>query len=160
MIPKTSILSAASVAALLLLSTPAKADTAATVDLTAQLLSAGLNVDGLRAVEVGGIVVLRGKTTDAAAAEHAGAAALKLGYGRVANLIQVVTPPDDARIERAAERKLAMARSLDGCKFRIDSNAGVLTVNGKVTHELQKDIALDVLKNIEGVRVVKADFRQ
>lgn len=159
--PNTSVISAAAVAALVLLSTPlAKANSAATVDLTSQLESAGLNVDGLRAVEVGGIVVLRGKTTNVASAERAGVLAQNLGYARVANLIQVVTPPDDARIERVAERQLAMHRSLDGCKFRIDSNGGVVTVGGKVSQELQKDVAVDVVRSIDGVRAVKAEFRQ
>jgi osmotically-inducible protein OsmY len=152
--------SAAIVAALLLITTSAGADSASVVDLTSQFQGSGLNVDGLRAVEVGGIVVLRGRTTDAATAQRAGLLAQNLGYTRVANLIQVVSPPDDARIERVAERQLAMWRALDGCSFRVDSNGGVLTVGGKVSQELQKDIAVDVLRNIDGVRAVKADFRQ
>ena len=160
MTSKTSFFSAATVAALLLISDPAQAESVATVDLTSQLESAGLNIDGLRAVEVGGIVVLRGKTTNPSVAERAGVLAQSLGYARVANLIQVVAPPDDARIERVAERQLSMHRSLDGCKFRIGSNAGVVTVRGKVNSELQKDVALDVLQRIDGVRAVKAEFPQ
>jgi len=154
------MLSAAIVAALLLITIPAEADSTAVVDLTSQFQGSGLNVDGLRAVEVGGIVVLRGRTTDAAMAKSAGVFAQNLGYSRVANLIQVVPPADDAAITRVAERQLAMRRSLDGCSFHIDSTAGVLTVGGKVSHELQKDIAMGVLLKIDGVRAVKADFRQ
>jgi osmotically-inducible protein OsmY len=155
---KTLILGAATFAALLLVAIPAGADSASTVDLTSQFQGSGLDVDGLRAVEVGGIVVLRGRTTDAAVAQRAGVLAQSLGYARVANLIQVVPPPDDAAIERVAERQLAMRRSLDGCSFHLDSHGGVLTVAGKVTHELQKDIAVNVLRNIDGVRSVKASF--
>ena len=157
---QTSILGAATVAALLLITIPAGADSASVVDLTSQFQGSGLDVDDLRAVEVGGIVVLRGRTTDAAAAQGAGLMAQNLGYTRVANLIQVANPPDDARIQRVAERQLAMRRALDGCTFHVDSNGGVLTVAGKVSHELQKDIAIDALRNIDGVRAVKADFRQ
>src|SRR2546423_14891068 len=58
-------------------------------DVTAQLVSAGVTVDALRAVEVGGIVVLRGRTADRASAEQASTAAQSLGFTRVANLIQV-----------------------------------------------------------------------
>ena len=157
---KTSTLSAAIVAALLVITIPAGADSTAVVDLTPQFQGSGISVDGLRAVEVGGIVVLRGRTPDAAMAQRAGAFVQDLGYARVANLIQVVTPPDDAKIERTAERQLAIRRALDGCSFHVDSNGGVLTVGGKVIHELQKDIAMDVLLKIDGVREVRADFRQ
>jgi osmotically-inducible protein OsmY len=32
-------------------------------------------------------------------------------------------------------------------------------VQGKVSSELQKDVALDIVRNIDGVRVVKSGFR-
>jgi osmotically-inducible protein OsmY len=149
----------AAIAVALLISIPSHADSSAIVDLTSQMKNA-VHIDGLSAVEVGGIVILRGKTTDLALAQQAGVAAQNLGYSRVANLIQVVAKPDDAAIERVAERQLAMQRALDGCKLRVGSNGGVLTVAGKVTHELQKDLAVDVLRQIHGVRSVKADFQQ
>ena len=72
-------------------------------DLTAQFVAGGVHVSGLRAVEVGGIVVLRGDTYDPTDAQAAGAFAQTLGYSRVANLIRVVDRPDDARIERTSE---------------------------------------------------------
>jgi osmotically-inducible protein OsmY len=152
------VLGAATLAALLLLSLPARAEVAVT-DLTPQLQAATLGIHDLRAVEVGGIVVLRGKTTDRAEAERAGIAAQSLGYSRVANLIQVVTPPDDQAIERIAERKLAI-RGLDGCTFRVDSDHGILSVAGRVQYELQKDVAVGVLRNIDGVREVKTDWQK
>lgn len=157
---KPFVVSSAIVAALLLVSIPTHADSSATVDLTPQLQKAGVEVDGLSAVEVGGIVVLRGRTVDPAAAERASLATQNLGYPRVANLIRVVTAPNDAVIERTAERRLAMQRSLDGCSLRVDSNAGVLTVAGKVQSELQKDLAVNVLRSINGVRTVKFDLQQ
>jgi osmotically-inducible protein OsmY len=153
---RTSIFGAAMVVALCCLCTPAFANSDAVVDVTPQLSS--LHIDGLSAVQVGGIVILRGRTADPALAQQAGAIVKQSGYNRVANLIQVSSPPDDAAIERTAERRLAMQRSLDGCKLRVDSNAGVLTVAGKVDHELQKDIAVDLLRQIDGVRSVRADL--
>ncbi len=155
---KTGILGAAAVAVLLTLSTPAQADSTATVDLTPQLQSARLDIDGLRAIEIGGIVVLRGRAVDAATAQRAGVLAAQLGYTRVANLIQVVEPPDDAVIQRVVERRLALQRSLDGCHLRVDSNRGIVTIAGKVQSTMQKDVAVDTVRNIDGVRGVRADF--
>ena len=150
-------LGAATLAALCFIAIPVNADSNALVDVTSQLQN-DVKIDGLSAVEVGGIVVLRGTTTDASLASRAGVLAQNLGYGRVANLIRVVAPPDDAAIQRKAERQLAIHRALDGCKFHVDSNAGVVTVAGKVDHELQKDVAIGVLRQIDGVRSVRSDL--
>jgi osmotically-inducible protein OsmY len=154
---RTTYLGAATLAALCFIAIPMHADTSAVVDLTSQLQN-DVKIDGLSAIEVGGIVVLRGTTADASLAQHAGVVAQNLGYARVANLIRVVTPPDDAAIQRTAERKLSNHRSLDGCKFRVDSNAGNITLAGKVDHELQKDVAINVLRQIDGVRSVHSDL--
>lgn len=156
--PQATIFSAAVAAALLLTAVPSRAESVVT-DLTPKMEQAGVNVEGLRAVEVGGIVVLRGKAADRASAERAGLIAQNLGYARVANLIQVIEPPDDAAIQRTAERKLAQHRSLDGCKFHVESQGGVLRVAGRVQHELQKDVAMRALRNIEGVRTLEADLQ-
>ncbi|MGH9424438.1 MAG: BON domain-containing protein, partial [Thermoanaerobaculia bacterium] len=125
-----------------------------TRDLTQQLVTAGVSVDGLHAVEVGGIVILRGRTTDAASAQQAATIAQSLGYARVANLIQVDVP-DDARITRDAERQLAVHRGLDGTQIAVDTNNGVVRLSGKVTSELQKDMAVTLVKSIDGVRAVE-----
>lgn len=155
------IFGAALAAALVLILVPhLQADSGPqTLDVTQQFINAGVRVDGLRAVEVGGIVILRGQTYEAANAQAATAAAQTLGYARVANLIRVVDVPDDARIERVAERELA-TRALDGCTFHVDSDHGVLTVDGKVRYELQKDVALALLRNIDGVREVRASLQR
>ena len=131
-----------------------------TVDLTSKFQAAGLKVAGLRAIEVGGVVVLRGKAEDAASAAAAGTLARSLGYTRVANLIQVIEPPDDQAIERLAERELGLHRSLDGCQFRIDSDHGVVHLAGKVQYELQKDLAINVVRQVDGVREVRADLQR
>jgi osmotically-inducible protein OsmY len=155
----TSLLGAAIVAALLIVPSTLRADATAAVDITPRLRASGLDIENLRGIEVGGIVILRGRTADAAAASHAGAYVQQLGYTRVANLIEVVPAPDDARIERTAERQLALQRSLQGCNLHVDSDHGVVTVVGKVNSELQKDVALDIVRNIDGVRSVRAGFR-
>jgi osmotically-inducible protein OsmY len=154
---RTTYLGAATLAALCFIAIPMHADTNAVVDLTSQLQN-DVKIDGLSAIEVGGILVLRGTTADASLAKHAGVLAQNLGYARVANLIRVVAPPDDAAIQRRAERQLSIHRSLDGCKFRVDSNAGNITLAGKVDHELQKDVAINVLRQIDGVRSVHSDL--
>lgn len=158
---RTSLLGAALTAAALVILpiNSVKADSTASVDITPQLQRSGVDIDGLRGIEVGGIVILRGRAADAATAALAGAYVTQLGYTRVANLIEVVEPPDDAKIERTAERQLGLQRSLDGCNLHVDSNRGVVTVQGRVNSELQKDVALDIVRNIDGVRVVKAGFR-
>ena len=144
------------VVAIVLSAIPAMAQRPATHDLTPQFQTAcaGLDVDDLHAIEVGGIVVLRGKTADRTAAEKAGAVARSLGYARVANLIQIADVPDDARIKRMAERELAAQRGLDGTEIAIDSTNGIVRLRGKVLNELQKDMALSLVRNIDGVRSV------
>jgi osmotically-inducible protein OsmY len=124
-------------------------------DLTQQFVTAGVSVQGLRAVEVGGIVVLRGWTADRSVAEQASSVAQSLGFARVANLIQITDVPDDARIMRAAERQLAVHRGLDGTQIMVDSTNGVVRLSGKVSSEIQKDVAVELVRKIEGVRAVQ-----
>jgi osmotically-inducible protein OsmY len=127
----------------------------ATHDLTPQFLSAGITVEGLRAVEVGGIVVLRGRTTDRSVAQQAASVAQSLGYTRVCNLIQIAEVPDDGLITRAAERQLTYYRGLDGAQIAVDSTNGVVRLSGKFRSQLQKDMAVSLVKNIAGVRAVQ-----
>lgn len=129
-------------------------------NLTPRFQRTGLAIDQLQAFEIGGVVVIRGRTTDRAVAEEAGRVAQSLGYARVANLVQVVPPPDDATIRRLAERELSTHRSLDGCSFHVDSQNGIVRVAGSVEHELQKDYAIELLRNIYGVRAVQSDLKR
>jgi osmotically-inducible protein OsmY len=130
-----------------------------TTDLTEQSRAAGLKIRNLRAFEVGGVVILRGVAADRATAEEAGRVATTLGYLRVANLVRVAPPTDDIAIERLAERELAV-RPLDGCTFHVDSQDGVLYVKGHVVNELQRDMAIELLRNIDGVKSVHAELLQ
>ena len=152
---KAHMTKAALLAALLMALAPAAiAATPATTDLTNTFRSAGAVVNGLQVYEVAGIVIIRGRTAEKAQAELLSHYAQALGYQRVANLVQIVEH-DDVRIARKAEVELSVSRSLDGCRFRVSSNNGVLHIGGTVHHELQKDVAMQIVKNIDGVRSVE-----
>lgn len=159
---RTLSLVAGSVLASLLSVAPAMALSSASqpVDITPQFRSAAPSIADLQVFEIGGIVVIKGNAPDRAVAERAGVVAESLGYKRVANLVKVVAAPDDAAIRRAAERELTLDRSLDGCKFQVDSQNGVIHVAGKVAEEIQKDEVVAVLRAIDGVRDVRTDLRR
>ena len=143
------------IAAILMVVTPAAlAASPQTTDLTNTFRGAGAAIDRLQVVEISGIVIIRGRAADKAEAEAVGLYAQNLGYTRVANLIQISTH-DDANIARRAERELSVHRALDGCQFRVSSARGVVRVAGSVKHELQKDVAAQVLRSINGVRSVE-----
>lgn len=129
-------------------------------NLTAQFAGNGFAVERLQVYEVGGVVILRGRTFDRGAAEAAGLYAQVLGYGRVANLIQVLEAPDDHQIRREAERELAVHRALHGSRLSVDSKQGVLTVRGSVRSDMQREMALTVLRSVEGVREVRAELQR
>jgi osmotically-inducible protein OsmY len=153
-----TITKAVAIAALVLTLSPvATAAQPETKDLTPQFLSAGASLDRLQVYEIAGIVLIRGRAANKTQAEEVGNVAHTLGYTRVANLVQVVEN-HDAEIERAAEVMLSVHRSLDGCKFRVSSEQGTLRVAGEVKHELQKDVAVQVLRNIDGVRAVEVNL--
>jgi osmotically-inducible protein OsmY len=158
----TSTLSAVIFAALLFPVARAEAATAApaATDITASFISAGLNVADLRAVEVGGIVVLRGNTASTDDAARAVQVARDLGYTRVANLIRVLEPIDDAALQRLAERELSRHRGLDGSHIRIKSERGIVNLAGSVSMELQKDMAVTLIRNLDGVRGVTSSLQR
>ena len=130
----------------------------ASVDVTPAIAHSATGIDGLKATEVGDIVVLRGRAVSREAAINATNLVKALGYTRVANLIQVIEPADDVAIQRVAERQLGMARGLEGCSFTVASQNGVVSLDGRVQSELQKDMAVALLRNINGVRGVNASL--
>jgi osmotically-inducible protein OsmY len=154
---RTIIRVTAIVALILTLSPVATAAAPETVDLTPTFRSAGASLESLQVYELAGIVVIRGRATNQTQAEELGRIAQSLGYSRVANLIQI-TENRDAEITRRAEMELTVNRSLDGCKFHVTSQQGVVKVAGLVRHELQKDVAAQVLRNINGIRSVEFDL--
>ena len=129
-------------------------------DLTPQFLHAGVTVQGLRAVEVGGVIVLRGRVADRSGAERASAVAHDLGYTRVANLIQVDEIPDDTRITRDAERELAAYPCLNDARIAVDSTNGVVRLHGKFSDDLVKNMAVNLVRNIVGVRAVQVAIQR
>jgi osmotically-inducible protein OsmY len=129
------------------------------VNLTQQFLTAGAVVDSLQVYEIAGVVIIRGRTASKAQAEEIGRLAQSLGHSRVANLIQI-TQHNDVRIAREAEVELANHRSLDGCRFNVSSAQGIVRLGGLVSHELQKDVALALLRQIDGVRAVEVDLKR
>jgi osmotically-inducible protein OsmY len=138
----------------------ALAEPPASHDVTAQFVNGGAIIEGFQAIEVGGIVILRGHATDTSSAEQAALVAQTLGYSRVANLIQIDAVPDDARIARAAERGLALQRGLDGTQIVVESSNGVVRLSGTVSNEIQKDMAVHVVRNIDGVRSVQMALKR
>jgi osmotically-inducible protein OsmY len=131
-----------------------------TKDVTSLFANSGVTVASLRAIDVGGILVLRGNTIDPAQAAAATAYAKTLGYTRVANLVRIDKAVDDASIERKVERQLALARGLDGCNIRINSQDGAVRISGTVQQELQKDYALELVRNVDGVKSVQSDLQR
>ena len=130
-----------------------------TTDLTQSFRAANAAVNGLQVYEIAGIVIIRGRTVEKAQAELLSRHAHSLGYNRVANLVQIVEH-DDKMIARKAEVELSVHRSLDGCRFRVRSDQGIVHVAGHVSHELQKDVALQVLRQIDGVRGVEMSLNK
>ncbi|HJQ39473.1 MAG TPA: BON domain-containing protein [Thermoanaerobaculia bacterium] len=147
------------IAMVLTLAPAAFAATPDTTDLTNQFRGANAVVNGLQVYELAGIVIIRGRTADKAQAEVLSNYARSLGYQRIANLVQTVQH-DDANIARRAEVELSVHRSLDGCRFNVRSEQGVVHIGGQVTHELQKDVAMQVVRNIDGVRRVEMDLQK
>ncbi len=139
------------------MSLTASAATPQTTDLTDTFRGAGAVVDRLQVFEIAGIVIIRGRAADKTEAAILNQYAETLGYARVANLIQIVKH-EDALIARAAERELSVHRALDGCQFRVTASKGVLKLSGSVTHELQKDVAMQVLRSIDGVMSVEVEL--
>lgn len=153
----TTFRSVAIAVVLIALTPAAAAATPPTTDLTAQFRNAGAAVDRLQVSEIAGIVILRGRAADKEQAEVLSRHAASLGYTRVANLIQI-TPDNDDQITRAAERELTIHRSLDGCRFTVSADKGVVRVAGSVRHELQKDVAVQLLRSIDGVKSVEVNL--
>ncbi len=145
------------VAVLFAISPVASAAQPEAVDLTNTFRAAGAAVEGLKVYEISGVVLIRGRVADKAQAEEVGRLAQSLGHARVANLVQIVENRD-AELTRRAEVELTVNRSLDGCKFRVTADQGNVRVAGMVKHELQKDVAAQVIRNIRGIRSVEFDL--
>ena len=129
------------------------------IDLTAVFINNGVVIDGLAVSQISDIVLLRGKTNDRTKAEEAGRVATTLGYRRVANLIVIVDDASaDAAIAYTGQRRLELEPALEGCRFRVDSNRGVIRLTGRVHRDAQGDLAIAILSRIDGVKAVHPDL--
>jgi len=128
------------------------------VNLTAVFVDGGVTIDRLLVYQIGGIVLIRGRTGDPLLAAQAGRFAAGAGYQRVANLIEVVPEIADAALVLGARHELDMTRELQGCHFQIDSAGGIVRLRGEVTREVQKDLAVYLVSKIDGVRVVHSEL--
>lgn len=118
------------------------------------LASCGIDTSRVRVASAEGIVIVKGKVPDRESIRQATEILRSAGYARVANLLVVSSRPDDEVLQRNVERQLLRTRSLDGCHFRVITRAGVVTLQGTVRQDLQKDVATDLVKNVDGVREV------
>jgi osmotically-inducible protein OsmY len=128
------------------------------VDLTAAFVKGGVTIDRLLVYQIGGIVLIRGRTGDPLMAAAAEQFAARAGYRRVANLIEIVPDIADAALVRGARRELEMARQLGGCHFQIESAGGIVRLRGQVTREVQKDLAVYLITKIDGVKEVHSEL--
>jgi osmotically-inducible protein OsmY len=129
------------------------------IDLTAAFIKNGVVIDGLAVSQISDIVVIRGMTNDRTKAEEASRIATTLGFHRVANLIVVVDDATaDAAIVNMGQRRLELEPALEGCKFRVDSNHGVVRLTGRVHRDVQGDLAIAILSRIDGVKAIHPDL--
>jgi osmotically-inducible protein OsmY len=129
------------------------------IDLTDTFLKNGVVIDKLEVYQISDILLIRGKTGDRSKAEEAGRIATTLGYRRVANLIVVVDDASaDAAIVYAGQRRLELEPALEGCRFHVDSNRGVIRLTGRVRRDVQGDLAVEILSKIDGVKEIHPDL--
>jgi len=127
-------------------------------DLTAVFVDGGVKIDRLLVYEIGGVVLLRGRTGNPLMAAEAGRFAARAGYRRVANLIEIVPGLTDKALVKSARHELDMARELDGCRFQIDSAEGIVRLRGHVVREAQGDYAVYLIAKIDGVKQVHSEL--
>ncbi len=128
------------------------------INLTALFRTGGIEIDHLLVYQISDIILIRGRTSDLVMAAQAGRFAKSLGYQRVANLIEIVPGLADSSIERKGAHELDIARELEGCNFQIQSIAGVVRLRGNVRREMQGDLAIAILRRIDGVKVVNSEL--
>ncbi|MGV8919007.1 MAG: BON domain-containing protein [Pseudomonas sp.] len=122
-----------------------------------------------------GVVTLKGRAQSADAKELAGSLASNTdGVTEVNNLISLgvadssapkVQPGDsgtgevisDLWITSKVKSSLIYSRNLDGLNIKVDTQNGMVTLNGVVANYNEKQLAVEITRNIRGVRGVDAD---
>lgn len=123
-----------------------------------------------------GVVTLRGRVDSAEAKELAGVLARSTdGVYLVNNLVSLdtaamakarATPvdapvgpqPSDSWIIDKIQNSLRFSRNLDGPTIKVSSQEGMVRLSGEVVSSQQKSIAVEVARQIIGVRGVDADL--
>jgi osmotically-inducible protein OsmY len=128
--------------------------------LLTALQDAKLPIDGLQVRSAEGIVIVRGRTTDESAREQATNVLRQIGVNRVANMIKIDAQLPDDEIARTAERRLVASPDLNGCRFAVRCERGILRVSGSIVADHQRDLAARAVQNINGVREVHTDLKK
>jgi osmotically-inducible protein OsmY len=135
----------------------AQADSASPESL---LASCGIDTSRVHVATSDGITIIRGNVPDRQSIEQTNDILEAAGYRRIANLLTVATRPDDETLRRTVERELLRTRSLDGCRFRVSMQGGVVLLQGTVRRDLQKELAVVLARSVDGVRQVVSTLRR
>ena len=134
----------------------------------------GLNID-VSANQ--GVVTLKGQAKDADAKQLAGSLASNTdGVTEVNNLISVSARDtqaikeqneatansvkeelSDAWITSKVKSSLIYSRTLDGLNIKVQTKDGVVSLDGVVANYAEKELAVEIARNIRGVKGVDAD---
>ncbi len=134
----------------------------------------GLNIDVSAAQ---GVVTLKGQAKDADAKQLAGSLASNTdGVTEVNNLIsisardtQAIQEQNQAQAESVREEfsdawitskvksSLIYSRNLDGLNIKVETKSGVVRLDGVVANYAEKQLAVEIARNIHGVKGVDAD---
>lgn len=134
----------------------------------------GLNIE-VSAVQ--GVVTLKGQAKDADARQLAGTLASNTdGVTEVNNLISVSARDtqaikeqnqasadsvreelSDAWITSKVKSSLIYSRTLDGLNIKVQTKTGVVSLEGVVANYAEKELAVEIARNIRGVKGVDAD---
>jgi osmotically-inducible protein OsmY len=122
-----------------------------------------------------GVVTLKGRAQSPEAKELAGSLAANTdGVITVNNLISIsaadsiaakeqpqnLNPAEqlsDAWITSKVKSSLIYSRTLDGLNIKVDTKSGVVSLDGIVANYAEKELAVEIARNIRGVKGVNAD---
>lgn len=122
-----------------------------------------------------GVVTLKGRAQSPEAKEVAGNLAINTdGVVTVNNLISIsaadsiasrVDPQINSPVEEMSDvwitskvkSSLIYSRNLDGLSIKVDTKSGLVSLNGVVANYAEKELAVEIARNIRGVKGVNAD---
>lgn len=122
-----------------------------------------------------GVVTLKGRAQSPEAKEVAGNLATNTdGVVTVNNLISIsaadsiasrVDPQINSPVEEMSDvwitskvkSSLIYSRNLDGLSIKVDTKSGLVSLNGVVANYAEKELAVEIARNIRGVKGVNAD---